>query len=126
MAGKESRSKGRGRGLRGGTGFSGDDGGGVRGDEHKGSARTDVGVGVTESLRRFGGRTSRSGPRRIRSAAISEEQRMKARRERSHDAIDFGSSRAASANHAPPSATKAEGALGKRLPVPQRGSPISG
>jgi len=80
MAGKDSKSKGSGRGLNGETGFSGGDGRGVRGDKHEGSARTDTGVGVAESLRRFGGRTSRSSSRRIKSVAISDgRKRTKAR-----------------------------------------------
>lgn len=72
MAGKESRSKGSGRGLKGRTGFSGDGGRAVRGDDHEGGASTGVGVGVTESLGRFEGRTSRSSPQGIGSAAIAE------------------------------------------------------
>ena len=72
MAGKESRSKGSGRGLKGRAGFSGDDGRGVRGDDREGGADTDVGADVAESLGRFEGRASRSGPRRIGSAAIPE------------------------------------------------------
>jgi len=73
MAGKESRSRGSGRGLNlDKTGLSGADGRGVRGDEHEGGASSDVGVGVTESLGRFEGRRSRSSPWGIGSAAISE------------------------------------------------------
>ena len=73
MAGKESRSKGSGRGLKGDTGFSGDNGRELRGDEHEGGASPDNGVDATKSLGRFGGRTSRSGSRETGSAAISEE-----------------------------------------------------
>ena len=72
MAGKESRSRGSGRGLKGETGFSGDDGRGVRGDEHEEGSSPEIGVGAAESLGRFEGRTSGSGPRGIGSAAISE------------------------------------------------------
>ena len=102
MAGKESRSKGSGRGLKGKTGVSGDNGRGVRGDEYGGGASPDTGVGVARNLGRFGGRTSRSGSRGTRSAAISEgemdgSEPARARQARRHwyrGAIDFGSSRA--------------------------------
>jgi hypothetical protein len=49
MAGKESRSKGSGRGLKGELGFSGDGGRGVGGDEHDGGARPDTGVDVAKA-----------------------------------------------------------------------------
>ena len=102
MAGKESRSKGSGRGLKGETGISGDNGRGVRGDEYGGGASPDTGVGVAKSLGRFGGRTSRFGSQGTRSAAISEgemneSEPARARRARRHwhsGAIDFGLSRA--------------------------------
>lgn len=121
MAGKESRSKGSGRGLRGRASFSGDDGRGVREDDHSGGAGTDAGVDVVESFGRFEGRASRSGPQRIGSAAISEEMDEGASSGVTPDgAIDFSPSRVRSANHASPSATKAKAALGNRLPASQR------
>jgi len=83
MAGKESRSKGSGRGLKGKTGFSGDDWREVRGDEYEGGASPDVGVGVAKSLGRFEGRASRSSSRGIGSAAISEKW-TRARRTQRH------------------------------------------
>lgn len=131
MAGKDSRNKGSGRGLKGRTGFSGDDGRGVRGDDHDGGASTDAGADVAESLGRFEGRTSRSGPRRIESAAISEGEEDKGasrlkQGKPAHGAIDFGLSRAGSVNHASPSATKAEATLGKRLSASQGGTSFSG
>ena len=61
IAGKESRSKGRGRGLKGKPGFSGDEERGVRGDEPEGVGSPDVGDCTADSLGRFEERTSRSG-----------------------------------------------------------------
>ena len=65
MAGKESRSKGSGRGLKGRTGFSGDDGRGVGRDDQGEDANTDIGVGAVESFGLFGGRISRSSPQEV-------------------------------------------------------------
>ena len=109
MAGKESRSKGSGRGLKGKTGFSGDDGGGVRGDKDASPAD---GIGAEKSLGRFEGRTSRSSPRGMESAPISKEKWTRARQgQREHGAIDLA--RHVQPNYASPSATKAEDTLRK-------------
>ena len=132
MAGKESRSKGSGRGLKDDTGFSGDDGREVRGDEHEGGASPDNGVGAAKSLGRFGGRTSRSGSRGTGSAAIlegevDESQLTRARQAQRHP----GAARSilvchVQPNHASPSATEAEGTLRKQLPTSQGGASFSG